>query len=45
MKKKYLMATGPTPVAEHIALEMAHPMIHHRTPGFSKIFTEAGDIL
>jgi len=45
MKKKYLMAPGPTPVAEHIALEVAHPVIHHPTPGFSKIFAEAGDIL
>ena len=45
MTKKYLMAPGPTPVAEHIALEMAHLMIHHRTPEFSKIFAEAGDIL
>jgi len=45
MKKKYLISPGPTPVAEHIALEMAHPMRHHRTPEFSKIFAEAGDIL
>ena len=43
MKKKYLMAPGPTPVAEHVALEMAHPMIHHRTPQFSKIFAEAAE--
>ena len=44
MKKKYLMAPGPTPVAEHVALEMAHPMIHHRTPQFSKIFAEAAEV-
>ena len=43
MRKKYLMAPGPTPVAEHVALEMAHPMIHHRTPQFSKIFAEAAE--
>ena len=43
MKKKYLLAPGPTPVAEHVALEMAHPMIHHRTPQFSKIFAEAAE--
>ena len=43
MKKKYLMAPGPTPVAEHVALEMAHPMIHHRTPQFSKIFAETAE--
>lgn len=40
MKKKYLLAPGPTPVPEHVALEMAQPMIHHRTPEFSKIFAE-----
>ena len=45
MKKKYLMAPGLTLVAEHVALEMEQPMIHHRTPEFSKIFAEAGDIL
>ena len=43
MKKKYLMAPGPTPVAEHVALEMANPMIHHRTPQFSKIFAETAE--
>lgn len=43
MKKKYLLAPGPTPVAEHVALEMAKPMIHHRTPQFSKIFAEAAE--
>jgi aspartate aminotransferase-like enzyme len=41
MKKKYLLAPGPTPVPESISLEMALPMVHHRTPEFSKIFAEA----
>ncbi|MGV7221149.1 MAG: pyridoxal-phosphate-dependent aminotransferase family protein [Nitrospinales bacterium] len=41
MKKKYLLAPGPTPVPESISLEMALPMMHHRTPEFSKIFAEA----
>lgn len=41
MKKKYLLAPGPTPVPESIALEMAMPMVHHRTPEFSRIFAEA----
>ncbi len=41
MKKKYLLAPGPTPVPEHVALEMAQPMMHHRTPQFSAIFGEA----
>ena len=43
MKKKYLLAPGPTPVPEHVALEMAQPMVHHRTPQFSKIFAEAAE--
>lgn len=40
MKKKYLLAPGPTPVPETVALEMAAPMVHHRTPQFSKIFAQ-----
>ena len=28
MKKKYLLAPGPTPVPEHVALDMAYPMVH-----------------
>ncbi len=43
MKKKYLLAPGPTPVPEHIALAMAQPMMHHRTPQFSAIFAEAAE--
>ncbi len=43
MKKKYLLAPGPTPVPEHVALEMALPMQHHRTPQFSEIFGEAAE--
>ncbi len=43
MKKKYLLAPGPTPVPEAISLEMAAPMVHHRTPQFSKIFAEAAN--
>jgi len=43
MKKKYLFAPGPTPVPEHVSLEMAPPMQHHRTPQFSKIFGEAAE--
>ncbi|PIP72391.1 MAG: aminotransferase [Nitrospinae bacterium CG22_combo_CG10-13_8_21_14_all_47_10] len=43
MKKKYLLAPGPTPVPEHVSLEMALPMQHHRTPQFSKIFGEAAE--
>ena len=41
MKKKYLFAPGPTSVPEHVSMEMALPMQHHRIPQFSKIFGEA----
>jgi aspartate aminotransferase-like enzyme len=43
MKKTYLLAPGPTPVPETVNLEMAVPMVHHRTPQFSKIFGEAAE--
>ncbi len=43
MKKRYLLAPGPTPVPEHVLLEMAAPMVHHRTPQFSAIFGEAAE--
>jgi aspartate aminotransferase-like enzyme len=43
MKKRYLLAPGPTPVPEHILLEMAQPMLHHRTPQFSAIFAQAAE--
>ena len=40
MRKNYLLAPGPTPVPESALLAMAQPMIHHRTPQFSRIFAE-----
>lgn len=40
MKKRFLMAPGPTPVPEWVNLSMAQPMMHHRTPEFSAIFEE-----
>jgi len=43
MKKTYVLAPGPTPVPETVNLEMAAPMVHHRTPQFSKIFAEAAE--
>ncbi len=45
MKKRYLLAPGPTPVPERSLLAMAQPMIHHRTPQFSEIFAEACELL
>lgn len=41
MAKKYLMTPGPTPVPEDIRLEMAKPIIHHRTKEYQAIFKEA----
>ena len=40
MIKRYLLAPGPTPVPPEVALRMAQPMIHHRTPEFSQLFAE-----
>jgi len=40
MIKQYLLSPGPTIVPEQVLLRMAAPMIHHRTPQFSKIFAE-----
>lgn len=45
MKKRFLLAPGPTPVPAEINLAMAQPMIHHRTPQFSAIFAEAKEDL
>lgn len=41
IKKNYLMAPGPTPVPIDVLLEGAKDTIHHRTPQFDRIFTEA----
>ncbi len=41
MIKSYLLAPGPTPVPPRVLLAMAQPVIHHRTPQFSRIFAEA----
>jgi len=40
VSKKYLMTPGPTPVPEDIRLEMAKPIIHHRTKEYQAIFKE-----
>jgi aspartate aminotransferase-like enzyme len=45
MRKKYLLAPGPTPVPEGVLLAMARPVIHHRTPLFSAVFREAAELL
>ena len=45
MKKRYLLAPGPTPVPERALLAMAAPIIHHRTPQFSEVFKETAELL
>jgi aspartate aminotransferase-like enzyme len=42
-QKKYLLSPGPTPVPEEVLLEMARPMVHHRTPQFSAVFAETAE--
>lgn len=37
MKKKYLLAPGPTPLLPGAVMEMGRPIIHHRTPEFVSI--------
>ncbi|MDD5504269.1 MAG: alanine--glyoxylate aminotransferase family protein [Candidatus Omnitrophica bacterium] len=43
MQKRYLLTPGPTPVPENVLLEMAKPVIHHRTPQFMAVLKEAVD--
>ncbi|MFQ5441956.1 MAG: pyridoxal-phosphate-dependent aminotransferase family protein [Thermodesulfobacteriota bacterium] len=45
MRKKYLLAPGPTPVPDSTLLAMAAPVVHHRTPQFSEIFRETAGLL
>lgn len=45
MLKRYLLAPGPTMVPEKVLLDMAVPVIHHRTSEFSKIFSETREKL
>ena len=35
MKKERLFAPGPTPVPDDVALAMAAPIVHHRSPAFA----------
>jgi len=45
MKKNYVMTPGPTPIPEEVLAEHARPLMHHRSPEFSKVFTETTDKL
>ena len=40
IKKHYLLSPGPTPIPEGVLAAATYPMIHHRTPEFSRIFME-----
>ena len=40
MRKKYIMAPGPTEVPADVLVEAAKPVMHHRTPQYRKILTE-----
>lgn len=41
MRKKYVMAPGPTPIPAEVLAEASMPIIHHRTPQFQAIFKAA----
>lgn len=41
MKKKYLLAPGPTPVPPEVLMAMAMPVIHHRAPDFIPVLDSA----
>ena len=43
--KNYLFTPGPTNVPEEVLLEMAKPMIHHRTKEFESIFADVKNSL
>jgi serine---pyruvate transaminase len=43
IKKYYLLSPGPAPVPENVLSAAAEPIIHHRTPEFSKIFMEVSE--
>ncbi len=41
--KKYIFTPGPVPVPSEVLIEMAKPIIHHRTAEFEAIFAEVRD--
>ena len=40
MKKRYLLAPGPTPVPPEVLSAMSEPIIHHRSPEFAAVMRE-----
>jgi aspartate aminotransferase-like enzyme len=45
MIKNYLLAPGPTPIPDEVTRAMSAPIIHHRTPQFSAVLSEARERL
>ncbi len=45
MVKRYIMTPGPTPISEEVLLEHARPLMHHRSPEFSRIFMDVTEKL
>jgi len=43
MRKKYIMAPGPTPIPAEVLAEASMPIMHHRTPQFQAIFKAASE--
>lgn len=41
MRKRYLLAPGPTPIPESVLAAMAQPILHHRAPEYEAILAEA----
>src|SRR3954463_3013120 len=42
MQKPRLMTPGPAPVPEEVLLELARPVIHHRSAEAKQVITEVG---
>ena len=45
MNKYRLMSPGPTPIPPEVSAAGALPIIHHRTPEFSEVFTRVNENL
>lgn len=45
MKKSYIMTPGPVPISNEVLIEHGRPLIHHRSPEFSKIFIDVTEKL
>jgi aspartate aminotransferase-like enzyme len=41
MRKKYILAPGPTPIPPEVLAEGGMPILHHRTPQYQAIFKDA----